>query len=89
MRRLPSSRSFAIRFFALVASVFLLFGFAPTARADIGGLTPCSETPRFQQRAAAASTDQAKARFAVLQQGPLWHRWPAPPDHRRPLEPRR
>ncbi|AFY30328.1 Photosystem I reaction centre subunit III [Cyanobium gracile] len=68
MRRLLSSRSFAIRAFALVTSVFLLFGFAPSARADIGGLTPCSETPRFQQRAAAASTDQAKARFAYYGQ---------------------
>ena len=64
MRRLLSSRPFASRLFALLASVFLLFGFAPSAQADIGGLTPCSETPRFQQRAAAASTDQAKARFA-------------------------
>ncbi|WP_216904822.1 Photosystem I reaction center subunit III [Synechococcus sp. CCY 9618] len=68
MRRFLSSRSFATGLFALVASVFLLFGFAPSAQADIGGLTPCSENPRFQQRAAGASTDQAKARFAMYGQ---------------------
>jgi photosystem I subunit 3 len=68
MRRLLSSRSLASRLFALVACLFLLVGFAPAARADIGGLTPCSENPRFQQRAAAASTDQAKARFAMYGQ---------------------
>jgi photosystem I subunit 3 len=68
MRRLPSSRPLASRLFALIACAFLLFGFAPSARADIGGLTPCSENPRFQQRAAGASTDQAKARFAMYGQ---------------------
>jgi photosystem I subunit 3 len=68
MRRLLSSRPIASRLFALLASAFLLFGFAPTARADIGGLTLCSETPRFQQRAAGATTEQAKARFAMYGQ---------------------
>jgi photosystem I subunit 3 len=68
MRRLLSSRPFASRFFALLACVFLLFGFAPSAHAEIGGLTPCSESPRFQQRAAGATTDQAKARFANYSQ---------------------
>ncbi len=68
MRRLLSSRPFANRFFALLACVFLLFGFAPSAHAEIGGLTPCSESPRFQQRAGAATTDQAKARFAMYSQ---------------------
>ena len=33
------------------------------AHADVAGLTPCSESARFQQRAATAKTDQAKARF--------------------------
>ncbi|KEF40709.1 MAG: Photosystem I reaction center subunit III [Cyanobium sp. CACIAM 14] len=68
MRRPFFSRSFASRLFALLACAFLVFGFAPAARADIGGLTPCSENPRFQQRAAGASTDQAKARFAMYSQ---------------------
>ena len=50
-------------------SCFLLFDFAPTARAaSIAGLTPCAENPRFQQRAAAAQTDQAKARFELYSQ---------------------
>jgi photosystem I subunit 3 len=68
MRRLLSSRPLASRVFALLACAFLLFGFAPSAQADIGGLTLCSETPRFQQRAAGAKTDQAKARFAMYGQ---------------------
>lgn len=68
VKRLTVNRSFLSRAFALLACAFLLFGFAPTARADIGGLTPCSENPRFQQRAAGASTAQAKARFAMYGQ---------------------
>ena len=56
------------RLFAVVLSAFLLFGFAPMAKADVAGLTPCAETPRFQQRAAAAKTDQAKARFEAYGQ---------------------
>ena len=56
------------RLFGLLLSVFLLFGFVPVAHADIGGLTPCTENARFQQRAAAAKTDQAKARFALYSQ---------------------
>jgi photosystem I subunit 3 len=54
--------------FAVLLSAFLLIGFAPAAHAEIGGLTPCSESARFQQRASAASTDQAKARFALYSQ---------------------
>ncbi|QPN58713.1 Photosystem I reaction center subunit III [Synechococcus sp. CBW1002] len=53
------------RLFAVVLSAFLIFGFAPSARADVAGLTPCAESPRFQQRAGAAQTEQAKARFAM------------------------
>ena len=56
------------RLFAVLLSAFLLFGFVPVAHADIGGLTPCSESARFQQRAATASTPQAKARFAMYSQ---------------------
>ncbi len=56
------------RLFAVVLSAFLLFGFAPAARADVAGLTPCSQNARFQQRAAAAKTDQAKARFEAYGQ---------------------
>ena len=51
------------RLFAVLLSGFLLFGFAPMAHADVAGLTPCSESARFQQRAATAKTEQAKARF--------------------------
>jgi photosystem I subunit 3 len=58
------------RLCAVLLSAFLLVGFAPVARADasVAGLTPCAENPRFQQRAAAAQTDQAKARFAMYGQ---------------------
>ncbi len=56
------------RLFAVLLTAFLLFGWAPAAHADIGGLTPCSENPRFQQRAGAAKTDQAKARFKLYSQ---------------------
>jgi photosystem I subunit 3 len=56
-------RFFSGRLLAVLLSVFLLIGFAPVANADIGGLTPCAESARFQQRAAAATTAQAKARF--------------------------
>ena len=56
------------RLFAVVLSAFLLFGFAPAAKADVAGLTPCAENARFQQRAAAAKTDQAKARFEAYGQ---------------------
>ena len=40
----------------------------PVAKADVAGLTPCSESARFQQRAAAATTPQAKARFEMYSQ---------------------
>ena len=53
------------RFFALALSALLVFGFAPVAKADVAGLTPCSESARFQQRASAASTPQAVARFKM------------------------
>jgi photosystem I subunit 3 len=56
------------RLFAVLLSVFLLFGFAPVANAEIGGLTPCAESPRFQQRAAGATTAQAKNRFSMYSQ---------------------
>ena len=56
------------RLFALALSALLVFGFAPVAKADVAGLTPCSESARFQQRASAASTPQAKARFDMYSQ---------------------
>jgi photosystem I subunit 3 len=58
-------RLFTGRLVAVLLSAFLLFGFAPVARADIGGLTPCAENARFQSRAATAKTPQAQARFAM------------------------
>ena len=42
------------RLFAVVLSTLLVFGFAPVAKADVAGLTPCAESARFQQRASAA-----------------------------------
>ena len=51
------------RLFAVVLSALLIIGFAPVAKADIAGLTPCAENARFQQRASAADTPQAIARF--------------------------
>ncbi|MFM7675193.1 MAG: Photosystem I reaction center subunit III [Synechococcus sp.] len=56
------------RLFAVVLSVFLILGLAPAAKADVGGLTPCAESARFQQRAAGAKTEQAKARFEMYSQ---------------------
>ena len=56
------------RLFAVLLSALLVFGFAPVAKADVAGLTPCSESARFQQRAANASTPQAKARFEMYSQ---------------------
>lgn len=51
------------RLFALILVISLWVGFVPSASADVAGLTPCAESPAFQQRAAAAATPQAKARF--------------------------
>jgi photosystem I subunit III len=56
------------RLFALILVVFLWFNFTPPASADVAGLTPCGETKAFTQRAANATTDQAKARFARYSQ---------------------
>jgi len=53
------------RLFAVVLSAFLLLGFAPMVHADIGGLNPCAENTRFQQRANGATTAQAKRRFEM------------------------
>lgn len=51
------------RLFALILAVCLWFSFAPSASADYSNLTPCAETPAFLDRAQAADTPQAKARF--------------------------
>lgn len=51
------------RLFALALVICLWVGFAPAASADVAGLTPCGESAAFQQRAAAAKTPQAQARF--------------------------
>ncbi|HEY9827666.1 MAG TPA: Photosystem I reaction center subunit III [Stenomitos sp.] len=47
------------RLFALILVFTLWVGFAPSASADVAGLTPCKDTPAFQQRAktARATTD--------------------------------
>ncbi|MBF2090504.1 MAG: Photosystem I reaction center subunit III [Synechococcales cyanobacterium K44_A2020_017] len=52
------------RLFALLLVISLWIGFVPPASADVAGLTPCGESAAFQERAAAATTPQAKARFA-------------------------
>ena len=36
------------RLFAALLSALLVFGFAPVAKADVAGLTPCSLRVRFQ-----------------------------------------
>ena len=55
------------RLFAILISGLLVFGFAPAVKAEIsdlhGGLTPCSQSSRFNERASAASTPQDVARF--------------------------
>jgi len=56
------------RLFAVLISALLIFGFAPVAKADVAGLTPCAESARFQQRASSATTEQAKARFELYSQ---------------------
>ena len=38
------------RLFALILVITLWFNFAPSASADVAGLTPCAETPAFQQK---------------------------------------
>ena len=35
------------RLFALALSALLVFGFAPVAKADVAGLTPCAESAVF------------------------------------------
>jgi photosystem I subunit 3 len=42
------------RLFALILVFTLWVGFAPSASADVAGLTKCSDTPAFQQRAKTA-----------------------------------
>lgn len=56
------------RFFAVALVISLWFGIAAPASASIAGdnvsgLTPCGQNPAFLKRAAAATTEQAKARF--------------------------
>lgn len=61
------------RLFALALVFCLWAGFAPSASADVAGLTRCADTPAFQARAAAAKTSQAQDRFdryATLLCGP-------------------
>lgn len=51
------------RLLALALAISLWFSVALPASADVAGLTPCGESAAFQQRAAAAATETAKARF--------------------------
>ncbi len=47
------------RLFAVLLVMTLLLGVVPPAFADIGGLVPCSESPKFQERAAKARNTTA------------------------------
>ncbi|MBF2000463.1 MAG: Photosystem I reaction center subunit III [Synechococcales cyanobacterium C42_A2020_086] len=51
------------KLFALVLVLFLWVTAAAPASADVAGLTPCGESKAFLQRAANATTPQAKQRF--------------------------
>jgi len=51
------------RLFALALVLCLWMGFAAPASADVAGLTPCGESPEFQELAEAAATPQAQKRF--------------------------
>lgn len=51
------------KLFALVLVLFLWVTVTAPASADVAGLTPCSESKAFLQRAANAKTPQAKERF--------------------------
>ncbi|MEL6139661.1 MAG: Photosystem I reaction center subunit III [Cyanobacteria bacterium J06628_6] len=56
------------RLFALALVLCLWLGFAPPASAsvagdNVAGLVPCGESAAFQQRAASATSESAKARF--------------------------
>ena len=56
------------RLFALALVLCLWLGFTPSASAslagdNVAGLVPCGESAAFQQRAANATTESAKARF--------------------------
>ncbi|MEO1593384.1 MAG: Photosystem I reaction center subunit III [Cyanobacteria bacterium J06632_22] len=56
------------RLFALALVLCLWLGFTPSASAsmagdNVSGLVPCGESAAFQQRAANATTESAKARF--------------------------
>ncbi|MBP0000306.1 MAG: Photosystem I reaction center subunit III [Cyanobacteria bacterium SID2] len=53
------------RLLALVLAAVLWFSFAPTASADVAGLTPCKDNPAFIARAKRATTEQAKQRFEL------------------------
>lgn len=56
------------RLFALLLVVCLWFGFAPSASADVAGLTPCSQSPAFQTRAKNARNEAAAKRFEFYAQ---------------------
>ncbi len=51
------------RLFALILLASLWFSFAPVANADVAGLTPCSESAAFMQRADNARNEAQAKRF--------------------------
>ncbi len=53
------------RLFALILAVFLWFGVAPALSANAATLTPCKDSPAFQQRAEASQSATAPRRFAA------------------------
>jgi photosystem I subunit 3 len=53
------------RLFALFLAIMLWFGVASAAPAHAYNLTPCKDTPAFQQRAQASTNSTADTRFAA------------------------
>jgi len=51
------------RLFALVLAITLWFGLVPMAPANAYNLTPCKDTPAFQQRAKTSTSATAAQRF--------------------------
>jgi photosystem I subunit 3 len=53
------------RLFALILAVFLWLNVAPALSANAATLTPCKDSPAFQQRAEASQSATAPRRFAA------------------------
>jgi photosystem I subunit 3 len=56
-------RQLFARLFAFALVLALWVGFVPPASADVAGLTPCSQSAAFQQRAKSSTSATAPQRF--------------------------